>query len=110
MPAIGYSIEYFQRVSFPRSHSRSAQQGAQGAHIAPLPPDDFAYVTFCDFQFDHVVIEMVHENLVGSIDDPLRNLLDESPHISSGFSHETCLCRGNCRGDRGLGEQLAHPL
>jgi hypothetical protein len=80
-------VDHFQRVALARPHSRSAQKCAQGTDVAPLPPDDFAHVTFGDFQFDHVVIEMVHENLIGSIDDPLRNLLDESAHVSSGFSH-----------------------
>jgi hypothetical protein len=53
---------------------------------------------------------MVHEYLIGSIDHPLRNLFDESAHISSGFSHGVRLGRGNRRGGRGLGEQFAHPL
>jgi hypothetical protein len=80
-------VDDFQRVALARPHSRGAQQCAQRTDIAPLPPDDFAYVTLGDLQFDHVVIEMIHENLIGSIDDPLRNLLDESAHVSSGFSH-----------------------
>jgi hypothetical protein len=54
---------------------------------------------------------MVHENLIGSIDHPFRNLFDESAYISSGFGHgdsaelrlrNLCaalpLCRGNRRG------------
>jgi hypothetical protein len=30
---------------------------------------------------------MIDEDLIGSIDDPLRNLLDESANICSSFSH-----------------------
>jgi hypothetical protein len=103
-------VDHFERVALARTHSGSAQKSAQGSNVAPLPPDDFPHVTFRDFQFDHVVIEMINEDLIGSVDDPLRNLLDQSAHISSGFSHEVCLCRGNCRGDRRLGVKLAHPL
>ena len=116
-------IDDFQRVSLACAHPGSAQKHAQRSHVAPLPADDFAHVAFGDFQFDHVALEMVHKDLIGSIDDPLRNLLDERAHISSGFSHGGLvklglpnlaaalpLCRGNRRGGRGLGEQLAHPL
>jgi len=103
-------IDDFQRVALSRPHARCAQKCAQGADVSPLPADDLAHIGFGDFQFDHVVIEMVHKNLIGGIDDPLRNQLDESADISSGFSHGVCLCRRNSGGDRGLGEQLAHPL
>jgi hypothetical protein len=116
-------VDDFQRISLACPHSRSAQKRAQRSHVAPLPANDFAHVTLGDFQFDHVAIEMVHKDLIGSIDDPLRNLLEERAHISSGFSHGGLvelwlpnlaaalpLCRGNRRGGRGLGEQLAHPL
>jgi hypothetical protein len=103
-------VDDFQSVALARAHSRSAQKSAQGANVAPLAPDDFAHVSFRDFQFDHVVIEMIHEDLIGSIDDPLRNLLDESAHISGGFSHGIRLCRGNCRSGWRLGVKLAHPL
>ncbi len=103
-------VDDFQGVALARAHSCSAQKRAQSANVAPLPADDFAHVTFCDFQFDDVVVEMVHKDLIRSVDDPLRNLLDESAHISSGFSHGVCLCRGNCRGSWGLGVKLAHPL
>ena len=81
-------VDNFQGVALARTHSRSAQKSAQGANIAPLPSDDFAHVTFRDFQFDHIIIEMINEDLIGSIDDPLRNLLDESADVSGGFSHE----------------------
>jgi hypothetical protein len=30
---------------------------------------------------------MVHVHFIGSIDDPLRNLLDENANVSSGLSH-----------------------
>ena len=103
-------VDNFQGVALARAHPRGAQKRAQGTNIAPLPADDLTHVTFRDFQFDHVVVEMVNENLIGSVDHPFRNLLDESAHISSGFSHEIFLCRGNRWGDRGLGVELAHPL
>ena len=80
-------IDDFQRVSLSCPHSRSAQKRAQGAHVAPLPAYDFSYITFRHFQFDYVVIEMVHVHFIGSIDDPLRNLLDENANVSSGLSH-----------------------
>ena len=103
-------VDDVQSVSLARPHSCCAQKRAQGADVASLAANNFAHVTFGDFQFDHVAIEMIDENLVGSIDDPLRNLLDESAHISGGFSHGVRLCRGNCRGGRGLGVELADPL
>jgi hypothetical protein len=105
-----FLVDDFQCVALACPHSGGTQKRTQGADVAPLPSDDFAHVTFRDFQFDHVAIEIVHENLIGSINDPLRNLLDESAHISSRFTHGDCLCRWNSRGDRGLGEKLAHPL
>jgi hypothetical protein len=80
-------VNDFQRVALAGPHTCGTQERAQGANIAPLPADDFAHVSFRDFQFDHVVIEMVHEDLIGSIDDPLSNLLNESADISSGFCH-----------------------
>src|SRR5208283_1019034 len=60
------SVDNFQRVSPARPHARRAQKGAQGAHVAPLPADDFAHVRFGNFQFDHVVVEMIDEDLVGA--------------------------------------------
>jgi hypothetical protein len=103
-------VDDFQSVSLARPHSCRAQKSAQGTNVAPLAADDFTHVSFRDLQFDHIVIEMVDEDLVGSIDDPLRNLLDENANISGGFSHGIRLCRGNCRSDWRLGVELAHPL
>jgi hypothetical protein len=102
-------VDNFQGVALARAHPRGAQKRAQGTNVAPLPADDLTHVTFRDFKFDHVVVEMVNENLIGSVDHPFRNLLDESAHISR-FSHEICLCCRSCRGDRRLRVKLAHPL
>jgi hypothetical protein len=87
-------VDDFEGVALARANPRRAQERAQGTNVAPLPADDLTHVTFRDFQFDHVVVEMVNENLIGSVDDPLRNLLDESAHISSGFSHEIFYAAG----------------
>jgi len=81
------SVDDVQGVPLSRPHSRGAEQGAQSAHIAALPPDDLAHVRFRDFQFDHVIIEMIDVNLIWCIDDPLGNFLEEGPNISVGFSH-----------------------
>jgi len=80
-------VDDVQRVALARPHSGSAQKRAQGADIAALPSNHFAYVTLGDFKFDHVVVEMVDENLVGFIDDPLRNLLDERANVGRSFGH-----------------------
>src|SRR5271156_1002102 len=53
---------------------------------------------------------MIHVNLIGSIDDPLRNLLDENAHISSSFGHDGCLGYGSRWSSRGLGVELADAL
>ena len=86
-PALRRLVDNFQRISLARPHSRGAQQRAQGPHVAPLPANDFTHISLGDFQFDHVVIEMIDEDLIGSINDPLRNLLHESANICSSFSH-----------------------
>ena len=56
-------VDDFQRVALACPHSGSAQKRAQGADVAALPSNNFAHVAFGDFQFDHVVIEMIDEDL-----------------------------------------------
>jgi hypothetical protein len=65
------------------------QQGAQCAGGAALAPDDLAYVAFGDFEFDDVIVELLDENFVGSIDQRLGDQLNESAHISRGLSHKS---------------------
>ena len=86
LPSSGL-VDDFQRVSLSRPHSRSAQERTQGADVTSLPSNNLAHVAFSNFQFDHVVIEMIDEDFVGSIDHPLRNPLDETANISSRFRH-----------------------
>jgi hypothetical protein len=81
-------VDHVQRVTLSRPHSSSAKQRTQGADVTPLPSNDLAHVPFGDFQFDHVVIEMIDEDLIGFVDNPLRNLLNEHANVGRCFSHE----------------------
>jgi hypothetical protein len=80
-------VDDFQRVSLARPYSRSTKKRTQGSHIAPLPTYDFAHVGFGDFQFDDIVVEMINENFIGSIDHPLGNFLDEHADVCGSFGH-----------------------
>jgi hypothetical protein len=87
-PAVGSClIDNFQCVALMRSHSSGAQQRAQRAHVASLATDDFPDFVFGDFQFNHVVIKMIDKDLIGSVDDPFRNLFDERANVWSAFRH-----------------------
>src|SRR5580704_960351 len=80
-------IDNVQRVALSCANTSSAQERAQRADVASLSADDFAYITLGHFQFDHAVIEMIHKNLVWSIDHPFRNFLDERTNVWTGFWH-----------------------
>jgi hypothetical protein len=86
LPSTGL-VDDFQRVSLARPHSRSTKKRTQGSYITPLPADNFAHIRFGDFQFDDVVVEMIHENFIGSIDHPLGNFLDEHADVCGSFGH-----------------------
>jgi hypothetical protein len=80
-------VDHVQRVTLARPHSGSAKKRAQGSDVTALAANHFAYVSLGDFEFDHVVIEMLDENLIRLIDDPLCNLLDEQAYVRRSFRH-----------------------
>jgi hypothetical protein len=83
-------VDDFQRVSLSRTRSCGAQKRSQSANIAALPAYNLAHIRFRHFQLDDVVIQMIHVDFIGGVNDPLRNALDEKANISSGFSHDDC--------------------
>ena len=52
----------------PGRRRAGAHDRAQGAGDPALAADDLAHIAFRDFQFDQVAIDLLHEYLVGSVD------------------------------------------
>jgi len=74
---MAFQSDNFQRVSLPRPALHGAKcTSRRAAHVAPLPTDNLPTSSLRHFKLDHgSSSRMVDENFIGSINDPLRNLL-----------------------------------
>jgi len=81
-------IDNVQRIALSRPCSDRAEKGAQGTNVASLAPDDFPHVGFRHFQLDLVVFEVIDIDLIGRVDHPLRDLLDQKANVCSLLSHK----------------------
>ena len=104
--------------------SGRVQQRSERAGGPSLAPDDLAHVSFSDFQFNHVIVELFDEDFIGRVDQLFRDQLDERTNISRRLSHKFSLWKrdlnseirgrilsgGSRLGGWGLCVQLVHPL
>src|SRR5579885_1167683 len=80
-------LDDLELIPLPRPLSGGAQQTPQRPRRAALASDHFAHVAFGDFKLNHAVVELLHEHLVGSIDQRPRNHFDERANISRRLIH-----------------------
>src|SRR5579864_3213377 len=62
-----FLLDDFERVAFVGPDSGGVEQGAQGAGGAALASNDLAHVVLSYFQFNHVAVDLIYKNFVGSV-------------------------------------------